>query len=107
MKTALAFLLVALGTALSCTRQENLVPATTTADTGSFRMEGRVVSCQATATSGYILSSVDSLVSVSVQLEDTADATSGDLRFLALDFQRPGNQPNAPYQLALAMYCAS
>lgn len=107
MIKSLAMLLsVLLASALGCTSEDALPSTATITDAGSFRLEGHVVNCEASATSGSIVSSTDSLESISIQLNDTT-TKSGELRYFSLDFQRSADQPNAPYQLELAMYASA
>jgi hypothetical protein len=98
----LPLLLVAL---FGCASEDSTLPSSVTdTNAGSYRLNSQVVSCQASATSGYILSGADSLESVSVQLEAPSKLSTSASPYLILDFHRLAAQPNTPYQLDLVTY---
>jgi len=85
---------------VGCTQEDGTLPTSVTVtDAGHYRLAGQVVSCQVSATSGSILSSTDSLESISVQLDAPTKLPTNASSYLILDFQRSATQPNTPYHL--------
>jgi hypothetical protein len=108
-----AFAVVLLG--MSCTKADDQ-PAVTTPNVGSYRFEGRLVSCQASATtsSSYSVHPVspdslnyfvsdDSTKIVSISLNATSEGKANPPALL-LSYERPGGQPGAAYHLAIVTY---
>jgi len=90
---------------LGCTQEDGTLPSSVTiTNAGRYRLADQVVSCQASATSGYILSSTDSTESISVDLTAIAAPSPNSSPYLSLDFHRSASQPGAPYELELVMY---
>jgi hypothetical protein len=100
---------------MSCTKADDQ-PAVTTPNVGSYRFKGRLVSCQASATTSssysvhpvssdslnYLVSD-DSTKIVSINLHATSEGKANPPALL-LDYERPGGQPSAAYHLAIVTY---
>jgi hypothetical protein len=100
---------------MSCTKADDQ-PVETIPNVGSFRFEGRIVRCHASATtsSSYSLHSVspdslnylvsdDSTKTVSISLNATSEGKANSPS-LILDYDRPGGQTGAAYHLAIVTY---
>ena len=88
-----------------CTKEGGTLPSSITdTNTGGYQLNGQAVSCQASATSGYILSSTDSLESLAIHLAAPPALATPASPYLILDFQRSATRPNTPYHLELATY---
>lgn len=100
MNKLYALLLPALLTSLlGCTQENDQLATAMVANAGSYKFTGKLVKCQASATSGEIISQQEHLESIAVDLHaisSNPDSTSS----LFLSFQRPIGQPSSAYQLA-------
>jgi hypothetical protein len=89
---------------VGCHREDMLPTAATISDAGIYRLDSRAISCQASATSGYVLSDTDSMESISVQLDTPSALSTNTSSYLILSFYRSTGQHNAPYRLNLVTY---